>query len=158
MKSFKFRLQRLLDIREAKEKNIKNELAAILTVQNRERLKQEHYRKSVEEQHAKFADLIKAGRYSYSAAAAFERYIDFAHRVIRDQQERIDAMEPEIQKVRDRLVEASRERKVVEKLKERRWNEFMYEYNREIAKENDDTNQKIFVKRRIEEMMSEGRA
>lgn len=50
MKSFKFRLQRLLDIREAKEKNIKNELAAILTVQNRERLKQEHYRKSVEEQ------------------------------------------------------------------------------------------------------------
>jgi hypothetical protein len=28
----------------------------------------------------------------------------------------------------------------------------MYEYNREVAKENDDTNQKIFVKRRIEEM------
>ena len=47
---------------------------------------------------------------------------------------------------------------MVEKLKERRWNEFLYEYNREIAKENDDTNQKIFVKRRIEEMMSEGRA
>ena len=95
---------------------------------------------------------------SYSAASAFERYIDFAHKVIRDQQERIEAMEPEINKVRDRLVEASRERKVVEKLKERRWNEFMYEYNREVAKENDDTNQKIFVKKRIEEAMSEGRA
>lgn len=158
MKSFKFRLQRLLDIREARERDIKNELAAILTVQNRERLKQEKYRRSVEEQHAKFAGLIKAGRYSYSAASAFERYIDFAHKVIRDQQERIEAMEPEINKVRDRLVEASRERKVVEKLKERRWNEFMYEYNREVAKENDDTNQKIFVKKRIEEVMSEGLA
>jgi len=158
MKSFKFRLQRLLDIREARERDIKNELAAILTVQNRERLKQEKYRRSVEEQHAKFAGLIKAGRYSYSAASAFERYIDFAYKVIRDQQERIEAMEPEINKVRDRLVEASRERKVVEKLKERRWNEFMYEYNREVAKENDDTNQKIFVKKRIEEAMSEGRA
>ena len=158
MKSFKFRLQRLLDIREARERDIKNELAAILTVQNRERLKQEKYRRSVEEQHAKFAGLIKAGRYSYSAASAFERYIDFAHKVIRDQQERIEAMEPEINKVRDRLVEASRERKAVEKLKERRWNEFMYEYNREVAKENDDTNQKIFVKKRIEEVMSEGLA
>lgn len=158
MKKFKFRLQRLLDIREAKEKDIKNELAAMLTVQNRERLKQEQYRNSIDEQHGKFAALIKSGRYSYSAASAFERYIDFAHRVIRDQQERIDAMEPEIQKVRDRLVEASRERKVVEKLKQRRWDEFMYEYNREIAKENDDTNQKIFVRRRIEEMMLEGGA
>ncbi|HSV98348.1 MAG TPA: flagellar export protein FliJ [Spirochaetota bacterium] len=152
MKKFKFRLQRLLDIREAKEKGIKNEMAAVLTVQNRERRKQDQYRNSIEEQHIKFAELVKGGRYSYSAASSFERYIDFAYKVIRDQQERIDAMEPEIRKIRDRLVEASRERKVVEKLKQRHWDEFMFEYNREIAKENDDTNQNIFVKRRIEEM------
>ncbi|MCU0843537.1 MAG: flagellar export protein FliJ [Spirochaetes bacterium] len=151
MKKFKFRLQRLLDIREAKEKEIKYEMAAILTIQNRERQKQDQYRKSIDEQHVKFAELIKGGRYSYSAASSFERYIDFAHKVIRDQQERIDAMEPEIQKIRDRLVEASRERKVVEKLKQRRRDEFLYEYNREIAKENDDTNQNIYIKRRIEE-------
>ncbi len=147
MKKFRFRLQRLLDIREAKEKDIKNELAALLTVQNRERLKQEQYRKSIDEQHAKFAELIKAGRYSYSAASAFERY-KISLTGYPGPAGAYRRHGAEIQKVRDRLVEASRERKVVEKLKQRRWDEFMYEYNREVAKENDDTNQKIFVKRR----------
>jgi flagellar export protein FliJ len=56
-------------------------------------------------------------------------------------------MEPEIQSVRERLIEASREKKIVEKLKERKRLEYDYEVNREIAKENDDMNQKIFIKR-----------
>ena len=36
------------------------------------------------------------------------------------------------------LMEASKERKVVERLKERKKEEYMYEVNKEIANENDD--------------------
>ena len=154
MKKFQFRLQRLLDIREAKKKEVQNELAKVLSIQNREKQRQEEYRKSIIEQHEKFNNRMKGGRFSYSDALMFERYIDFAHRVIISQQEKIDSMEPEIQKVRERLVEASKHLKVVEKLKERQWNEYQYELNREIFKENDDTNQKIFLKRRMEEAHS----
>jgi len=44
-------------------------------------------------------------------------------------------------------VEASREKKVVEKLKERKRKQYMYDLNREIVKENDDANQKVYVRR-----------
>ena len=45
------------------------------------------------------------------------------------------------------------EKKVVEKLKERKMKEHLYEVNREIAKENDDINQKIFLQKRLEEAL-----
>ncbi len=151
MKKFEFRLQRLLDIREAKEREIKNELAAIVAVQNREKMRQEEYRSGIQQQRDKFRAKMLGGRFSYNEAMMFERYVEFAHRVIKSQQEKIDAMEPEIRKVRERLVEASRDRRVVEKLRERKWNEYMYEYNREVAKENDDMNQKLYLRRKIEE-------
>ncbi len=155
MKKFQFKLERLLDLRHAKEREVQNELAQVLSLQNRERMKQEQYRRSITEQHQKFAGRIRQGRFSYGEAVMFERFIEFAHMVIRDQQDKIDRMEPEIQKVRERLVEASKQRKVVERLKDRRWQEFQYEYNREMGKENDDMNQKLHVKRLIEEARQE---
>jgi flagellar protein FliJ len=155
MKKFQFKLERLLDLRHVKEREIQNELAQVLSVQNMERMKQEHYRRSITEQHEKFAGRMKQGRFSYGEAVMFERFIEFAHMVIRDQQDKIERMEPQIQKVRERLIEASKQRKVVERLKDRRWQEYQYEYNREIAKENDDMNQKLYVKRMIEEARQE---
>ncbi|HPA73162.1 MAG TPA: flagellar FliJ family protein, partial [Spirochaetota bacterium] len=65
-------------------------------------------------------------------------------------QQKIDGMEEEISKVRERLVEASREKKVVDKLRERKLREYQYELNREAAKETDDANQKLYVRRLIE--------
>ena len=41
MKKFKFGLQKLLELREAREREVKNELAKIVSIQNRERVKQE---------------------------------------------------------------------------------------------------------------------
>ncbi len=154
MKRFEFKLQRLLDIRAVREREVQNELAGLVAIQNRERMKQEYYRRSIAEQHGKFSAKLKRGGYSYSEALAFERYVDFSHKVVVAQQQRIEAMEPEIQKVRERLVQVSKERKVVERLKERRKQEYLYEYNREMAKEIDDMNQKKYILHRIEAMRS----
>lgn len=41
MKKFDFRLQKLLDLREAREQELKNELSALVSVQNVERMKQQ---------------------------------------------------------------------------------------------------------------------
>jgi flagellar FliJ protein len=128
MKKFAFRLQRLLDIREAREKEIKYELAALLNIQNMERMKQEEYRNRMDAEQRKFNEKLRAGKFSYLDSVMYERFIEFGNKVIQAAQERIDGMEYEISKVRERLVEASRERKVVERLKERKYEEFMYEY------------------------------
>lgn len=147
MKRFEFRLQKLLDLREAREKEIKSELAKLMQDQNAERARQEELRGGIERQRRDFGERFRRGAYTPHEAILFERYVDVSYRAIEAAEERIRAMEPAIEKVRQRLVEASRQKKVVEKLKERRRAEYEYETNRELMKENDDMNQKIFFNR-----------
>ncbi len=150
MKKFKFKLQTLLDIREAREREIQYELARIISIQNREREKQADLRRRIDEQKSIFGDKLKRGAYSANEAILFERFVDVSLRAIDKAEERIKGMEPQIQEVRVRLVEASRARKVVEKLRERKRVQHTYEVNRELNKENDETNQKIYAMRKKE--------
>ncbi len=149
MKKFKFRLQKLLEIREAAEKEIKNELAAIVALQNVERARQDELRTSIDLHRRNFREKMKKGKSGITEGIFLEKYLDISHRAIDAAERRIEAIEPEVQKVRDRLVEASREKKVVEKLRERKREEYNYHVNSEIAKENDDINQKIYLRRKL---------
>jgi flagellar FliJ protein len=150
MKKFNFRLQTLLNLREAREREIRNELARIVSLQNREREKQTDLRRRIDEQKALFGDKLRSGAYSPAEAILFERFVDVSLRAIDAAEGRIREMEPRVKEVRDRLIEASRARKVVEKLKERRKAEYDYAVNRELNKENDETNQRIYDMRKKE--------
>lgn len=147
MKKFKFRLQKLLDIREAKEMEIRNDLMKILGRQNRERMIQEELQNKIRLFETQQKNDMSRGIYAPDKIMALMRYRDVSLRAIAESEKKVQAMEPQVQEVREKLVEASREKKIVEKLKERKFNEYDYEMNREIAKENDDMNQKIFIKR-----------
>lgn len=151
MRRFRFKLEALLGIRKVREKEVQTELSKLMNIQNIERVKQKKYQQQIALEHQKLSKKIKDGTYSYSKAHVFERFIEFANRVIRNAQEVIDSMEPEIQKVRDRLIEVSKERKVIERLKEKKYQEYLEELNREEAKENDEINQTRFVRKMIEE-------
>ena len=153
MKKFKFKMQRLLDLREAREEEVKNELAKVLSVQNRERTKQYELRQKIEENKDRFHEMLQEGRLSSSELMMFEKYVDVSLRAIDSAEQRIQGMEPEVNRIREKLVEVSRERKVVEKLKEKQLNEYDIHINREIRKENDDLNQKIYLRRKASEMM-----
>ncbi len=144
MKKFNFRLQKLLDIRERKEREIQYELSKVMARQNQERQKQEELRSSIAEEQRRFSEKLRKGKFSSHEAIMFEKYVDISLRAIETAQKRIEAMEPEILEIRGRLVEASKQKKVVERLKERKFEEYTYEVNREIAKESDDINQKLF--------------
>lgn len=149
MKKFKFRLQRLLEIKEAAEKEIKNELAAIVAVQNVERTRQDELRTSIDLHRKNFREKMKEGKYRIAEGIYLEKYLDISYRAIDVAGKRIEEIEPEVQGVRESLVEASRERKVVEKLRERKQEEYNYHVNNEIAKENDDINQKIYLRKKL---------
>jgi flagellar FliJ protein len=148
MKKFKFNLQTLLNIREARERQIQNELAQIVRLQNIERARQDELRRRIGEQQSLFGDKLRKGAYSAGEAVLFERFVDVSLRAINAAEDRIQRMEPQIQEVRTRLVEASRARKVVERLRVRKKVEYDYELNRELAKENDEMNQKIYANRK----------
>jgi flagellar FliJ protein len=150
MKKFKFRLQTLLNIREAREREIQYELAKIVSLQNLERARQEELRRRIEEQKVLFGDKLRKGAYSSNEAILFERFVDVSLRAIDTAESKIKSMEPQIREIRERLIEASRERKVVEKLKDRKKAQYDYELNREINKENDEMNQKIYSVRKKE--------
>jgi len=150
LRRFNFKLQKLLDLRESKEEKIKNELAKVLTIQNKERIKQDELRHNINEQRMIFSKKIRKGGYPVNNAIIFEKFVDTSYKAIDAAEIKIQVMEPEIQKIRDRLIEASKERKVVEKLKERKLEEYNYELNRELAKENDDVNQNIFNRKILE--------
>ncbi|MCP4728359.1 MAG: flagellar export protein FliJ, partial [bacterium] len=131
MKKFEFNLQKLLDIREAAEKQVQNELAKLVNKQNAIRLKQQELQKNISNERKAFSQRIKESEFSYSDVLVFERFVDNSSRAIEFSEQQIEDMEYDVQKVRDRLVEVSKERKVVERLKENRWKEYQYELNRE---------------------------
>jgi len=150
MKKFEFKLQRLLDIRKAQEKEVQNELAQLVSVQNVERIKQDELRSGINKHQTDFQKKLRSGKASPEEAILFEKYVDISLRAISVAGDRISDMEPDINKVRARLIAASKEKKVVEKLKEKKKAEYDYDYNREIAKESDDMNQKIYLRKRAQ--------
>lgn len=147
MKKFKFKLQRLLDIREAKETEIKNELMKVLALQNKERMLQDELRTKISRYENQYSEKIREGKFQADQMMSIMRYTDVARKAIVEAEIRIESYQPEVDRVRDKLVAASRDKKIVEKLKERKHAEFEYEFNKEIAKENDDMNQKLYQRK-----------
>ncbi|MBN2402569.1 MAG: flagellar export protein FliJ [Spirochaetes bacterium] len=152
MKKFQFKLHKLLDLREAREKQIKNELAELVNQQNIERNKQIELQQSMSQRKEALRTSMVKKTFSYNEVLTYERFTDNATKAINIAETKIRQMEPAIQRVRGRLMEASKEKKVVEKLKERKYREYLYNLNREITKENDDTNQKIYLKKRADDL------
>ena len=150
IKKFHFSLQKLLEMREAREQEIKHELSRLLARQNAERVLQDTLRQAIHQQGAHQREKMHKGTARVDDSILFERFVTSSLRAIDAAEVKIRNMEPGIQEVRDRMVIASRERKIVEKLRERKLEEYTYLVNREVAKENDDMNQKIYGRRRPE--------
>jgi flagellar FliJ protein len=149
VKKFRFSLQKLLELRQAREDEVKHELAKLVSLQNRERVKQEQLRAGIAGNQEKLALKMKEGRLLADEALVFEHFVHVSSRAIATAEEKIRSMEPEVNRIREKLAQASKERKTVEKLRERKLSEYEYNSGRETAKENDDINQNIFNRRAL---------
>lgn len=143
MKKFKYRLQKLLDAKMAKEREIQYELAKVVGEQNKLRVKQEEYRSKVDEQKRSFHKRIVGGESVINDLVMFQRFADFADKSIEAYQKQMDAMMPKINEIRGRLTEAMKERKTIEKHKEKKLDEWKKLIKRTEEKISDDINQKI---------------
>lgn len=147
MKKFRFRLQKLLDARIAKEKEIQHELSVIVAKQNILRMRQDEYRTKLSDQRAEFSGGMKSRKVAANELMNFHRYWDFAEKAIVAAQKEIDAMEPAVNEVRTRLTEAVKERKTIEKFKERKHEEWKIKIKKSEEREFDEINQKLFMRK-----------
>jgi flagellar FliJ protein len=147
MKKFTFRLQTLLDLRETREKEVQGELARLVGIQNQERVRQQEIQERIDREREGFSERMRRGEFRPREALLYEKFVDVSRRAIGVAEDRIQSMEPEVNRVRQKLVEARREKRVVEKLKERKYEEYQYRVNRALARENEDINQKIHMRK-----------
>lgn len=120
MKKYNFRLERLLKIKEHKEKiaeeNYARELQKKIIFEQENRSME----KLMEENELSEFDSLKSGdRIDFEYFHQNERYIRSLELKIYDNNIKKDQLEPVISDLKEKLVEATREKKILEKLKEK---------------------------------------
>ncbi|MBN1899273.1 MAG: flagellar export protein FliJ [Spirochaetes bacterium] len=134
MRKYRFPLQKLLEIREHKENLIKNEMAQA------QRKKIEHQMKK-EKMNKKYHQGLKDMKYdekarllSIAKLQLYQQYFRYLHYVMDKQDTLIRLSDEEIAIIAKKLIEARKEKRVIEKLKERTFKK----YQKEVAKEEQD--------------------
>ncbi len=145
MRRFKYRFEKILTFRQHQEKQRQRELA---TVQQLEQSQQQKIgdilAKQAETRREKERHLV--GAIVPSCLSGFYRY----HLMLKQKEltgrEVLQQIGKEIDKRRAVLIEATRKRKIYEKLKERHQARFEHDINLWMQKENDENGQKIFIR------------
>lgn len=131
MAGFKFRLQKILEHRETLENIKKGEFGKIQTELNRQR-------QVLEEIKIKRTEILneKASK-THTTVYELQMYnsfiIDLDRQMVR-QIEKIEQVKKEVDKAREELIDATKDKKIIEKLKLRDYQEFLYEEKKEEEK------------------------
>jgi len=126
MKRFFFSLQTLLDYRKRKEEELKKKLAAKVAEEERERqilrklerkvtLCQENLRKKERKEKIELAIML-----------LYNSYLKRLEEQIEEQKKRIEKISQEKKTLHQEFLQASKARKIVEKMREKRWTKYVY--------------------------------
>jgi len=129
MKRFKFRLQKLLEVRRLKEDALRQELARAQEAVRREKAVLERLTAA----RGATIDALRAnvgGALDVQWIAAYHGYLGFLARRIEEQRAVVDRAAREEVRKREALIAARRARKVVEKLRERAYARYREEVSR----------------------------
>lgn len=137
MKKFNFRLQKLMDAKQGEERQKQRELGF-----EQSKLSEEEERLGKLDKDRQEADSGQRKLIGSSAKVSdllvqhfWQRTLD---KKIRVQEEVVDEQEQQVEDARERLVEVSREKKLLEKLRERRFNEHKVQNDRSQQNQLDD--------------------
>lgn len=124
MKRFSFPLQFLIDYRKRKEDRLKVELARVIAEEEREKKILEELKKTL----ALCQEELREKREKVEVALVlfYYSYLEKLMARIDEQKRKMEKLIQERKKLHRQLIRASQERKLVEKMKERRWAEFIY--------------------------------
>jgi len=129
MAKFKFKLQSVLRFREQVENNIKNEFG--IAVQKLEREKAELRRLNFARDRHIFEFNQKSEKAKVRDLIEYNNYISFLNSKINHQKDVVNCALNNVDKIRDKLTIAVKKRKILEKLKEKKLEEFLYDLSKE---------------------------
>ena len=145
MKAFRYKLERVLDIRKLEQEQIEMKLAAIVMELNN---LLEEKEKTLNEKEETFNMWQKAqeGRLNIADLIAYQNRIIKINLNIEGLDGKIQKTKEGIEKVREELIEASRKSKILEQLKEKKFAEYRFEMEKEEQGILDEIGQNIFIR------------
>ena len=142
MKRFRYRFQRILEIKEGLEKSCRAEYAEIMSLFNKETAQLE-YVNGVKNSHMRSDRGENALRFNIELLRTGANYSLMLHRKIEEQKQQIGQIESILEDKRKNLLEAEKERRIYEKLKERDYRLYLTDYKREERKRLDEVGERI---------------
>jgi flagellar FliJ protein len=136
MAKFVFKLQSVLNLRKQKEDSIKNELANAMKKLEAEKRKLSELETMLEDTVREFNEKTK--KTTVHKLIEFNEYLSLLNSRIKEQKENVNNAVQYVDKVREELVKAVKERKILEKLRERQFEEFLLEQKKLEQKTNDE--------------------
>lgn len=127
MPRFKFGLQRVLDIRATQERIKQNELALEIKKEHEIRMKIDRILQSQSEAYAVTRVLFSSAQGDSRLYLAHQRYLEALEESITSAYQDLEAQRQAVEAARLALIEASRKRKLLEKLKDKRGTAFKKE-------------------------------
>ncbi|MFC1725553.1 flagellar export protein FliJ [candidate division KSB1 bacterium] len=143
MRRFSFRMQRILNIKQSMEELRKNEFGLANRKLLEEKVKEEKINENIGSYQKMFADLTKkkiSPIYLYSHS----RYQSFLLAELDRKREDIKQSQNELEKQREKLNQAIKERKTLEKLKEKNFENYKFEFEKEDQKEIDESTSQLY--------------
>ena len=138
MKKFKFKLEKLLDIRIRKEDQLKQEYAQIRHRLETETQKLNTILNNIEEAHIQKQNLLSNAKPHSSDIEAYGNYISALFLQKESQNILIEQIKVQAAKKREELLEASKEKKILEKLKEKQKYNYLLEIDHLEQKDLDE--------------------
>lgn len=136
MAKFNFKLQTLLKVKSQQEDNMKNELGKAIR-----KLEEENAmlrRLEFEKNKNIFEFNEKTRKTTVDKLIKFNDYISLLNLKILDQKENINQAARNVDKVREELIKIVKERDILDKLREKKYEAYLLEQNREEQKLNDE--------------------
>ncbi|MCE1246666.1 MAG: flagellar export protein FliJ [Firmicutes bacterium] len=127
MKKFVFRLETVLDMRRKKEEEVQIKLGEVLTILNQEMAKLEALFDKRNFYQSEITNMKPIATKAMDVMM-YQDYLDSLENTIKQQKEIIRKVEKIVEEVRMELAEAAKSRKIIEKIKENEYEEYMKEF------------------------------
>ena len=142
MKRFLYRFQRILEVKEGVENSCRAELAEVLSVINKEKTKLEFFNR-VKQKHISSDRGVKSLQFNVELLRTGANYSLMLQRKIEEQKQQVGQIEAVLEDKRKNLLEAEKERRIYEKLKDRDQKLYLREQKREERKQLDQVGERI---------------
>lgn len=152
MKKFNFKLDKLIKIREHQEKIAKDHYFRVL--QKKVRMENENTQMAGEIEENLFEEsryFSEKKEFGYQDIFLFEQYRKGLELKINENNIKKEELKPELEKLRQELLIATRKKKVVEKIKEKQFADYKKKMNNFLIKQQDEAASGMYIRKIQEE-------